>query len=81
MTKLEQYKDRYENIRMERRNGILQLTFHTEGESLKWSVRAHRDCGRRGNRTRAKKVGEGWHLTPKRGDDPLAHCPLEEAKR
>lgn len=33
---LDEYADKYQNIRMERRNGILQITFHTEGGSLKW---------------------------------------------
>jgi len=32
----DEYRDRYETIRMERRDGILQLTFHTEGGPLRW---------------------------------------------
>ncbi len=31
-----QYKDSYASIKMERRNGILQLTFHTDGGPLVW---------------------------------------------
>ena len=45
MARLEEYADKYENIRMERRDGILQITFHTEGSSLLWSDIAHRDLG------------------------------------
>ena len=32
----EEYRDRYLNIKMERRDGILQVTFHTEGGPLRW---------------------------------------------
>ena len=35
-TRLEEYADKYRTIRMERRNGILQATFHTEGGPLRW---------------------------------------------
>ena len=34
MSRFEDYADKYENIRMERRDGILQITFHTEGGSF-----------------------------------------------
>ncbi len=44
MATFEEYSDRYETIRMERRDGILQITFHTEGGSLKWGP-AHREFG------------------------------------
>ena len=37
MAGFEDYADKYQNIHMERHNGILQITFHTDGESLKWS--------------------------------------------
>lgn len=30
------YREKYETIRMERRDGVLQMTFHTEGGSLRW---------------------------------------------
>lgn len=45
MAKFEQYANKYENIRMERRNGILQITFHTNGDSLKWSKQTHLEFG------------------------------------
>ncbi len=32
------YADRFETIAMERRDGILQLTFHTDGGSLRWGA-------------------------------------------
>jgi enoyl-CoA hydratase/carnithine racemase len=39
----EDYKDRFSTVAMERRAGILQLTFHTDGGSLHWSGQAHAD--------------------------------------
>src|SRR3954452_5361379 len=36
MTDFAEYSDRYETIAMERRRGILQLTFHTQGGPLRW---------------------------------------------
>ena len=36
MTEFSQYRDSYKSIKMERRDGILQLTFHTEGGPLVW---------------------------------------------
>ncbi len=45
MARLEEYAGKYENIRMERRDGILQITFHTEGESLRYGLIPNRDFG------------------------------------
>lgn len=42
MSTFDSYADRYPDIRMEREDGILQMTFHTDGGSLKWTERAHR---------------------------------------
>ena len=41
----EEYSDKYENMRMERRDGILQVTFHTDGGSFKWGEVPHRELG------------------------------------
>ena len=41
MARLEEYANKYRTIRMERRNGILQITFHTDGGPLKWSMLPH----------------------------------------
>ena len=41
MTRFEEYANKYENIRLERRDGILQMTFHTGEGSLKWGWKAH----------------------------------------
>jgi enoyl-CoA hydratase/carnithine racemase len=38
MPRLAQYEDKYPNIRLERRDGILQVTLHTRGDSLKWGA-------------------------------------------
>ncbi len=41
MASLDQYADKYQNIRMERRQGILQMTFHTDGGPLQWGGGPH----------------------------------------
>jgi len=43
MARLEDYATKYQTIRMERRNGILQTTFHTDGGSLRWGLFPHRE--------------------------------------
>lgn len=43
MASFEQYSQRYQNIRMERRNGILQMTFHSNGGSLQWGGTPHEE--------------------------------------
>ncbi len=45
MSKLEEYENKYENVKFERRNGILQVTFHSQGGSLKWSRLAAGEVG------------------------------------
>ena len=37
------YKDRYQSIRMSREDGILEMAFHTEGGPLQWSLLAHHE--------------------------------------
>jgi len=41
MSKFEDYKDKYETIRMERRDGILLATLHSDGGSLQWGLKPH----------------------------------------
>jgi enoyl-CoA hydratase/carnithine racemase len=43
MAKFDEYANKYQTIRMERRNGILQITFHTDGGPLRWGLPPHRD--------------------------------------
>lgn len=38
MATFEEYATKYSHIRMERRNGILQMTLHSDGGSLKWGA-------------------------------------------
>ena len=45
MVKFEDYAAKYRHFRMERNDGILQVTFHTNGGPLRWSEGAHRECG------------------------------------
>ena len=44
MLKLEEYAQKYRFIRMERREGILQMTLHTDGGPLRWSLEAQAEC-------------------------------------
>lgn len=46
MTKLEDYAERYQTIRFARRDGILQMTFHTDGGPLQWGLRPHEEFPR-----------------------------------
>ena len=41
MTTLEEYSNKYQTIRMERQDGILQITFHTNGGTLQWGGVPH----------------------------------------
>ena len=45
MSKFEDYADKYANVRMERRDGILEITFHTDGDSLVWGDKPLSDLG------------------------------------
>ena len=45
MSKFDDYREKYRHVRMERRDGILQITFHTAGGPLKWSMSAHEELG------------------------------------
>ena len=45
MKSFEEYAHKYENIRMERRDGIIQVTFHTDGGEFKWGEVPHRELG------------------------------------
>ena len=41
----DRYRERYENIKLEREDGVLTMTLHTRGDSLIWSARAHEELG------------------------------------
>ncbi|MEW6296907.1 MAG: enoyl-CoA hydratase/isomerase family protein [Thermodesulfobacteriota bacterium] len=43
MPRFEDYATKYQDIRMQRRNGILEVTFHTKGGPLQWKESAHRE--------------------------------------
>jgi enoyl-CoA hydratase/carnithine racemase len=36
MSKFDEYANKYSQIRLERRNGILQMTLHTDGAPVRW---------------------------------------------
>ncbi|SVE09071.1 uncharacterized protein METZ01_LOCUS461925, partial [marine metagenome] len=46
MASLDTYADKYPSIRMERHNGILQMTFHTDGGPLQWGGSPHEEFSR-----------------------------------
>ena len=43
MSSFDQYFNKYQSIRMERRNGILQMTFHTDDGPLQWGGSPHQE--------------------------------------
>ena len=46
MTQFSDYSEKYSSVKMRRENGILEMTFHTNGDSLRWGKRAHEDLER-----------------------------------
>lgn len=42
---LDEYRDRYPNVRITREDGVLEVRLHTDGGPLAWSAAAHRDLG------------------------------------
>ena len=42
--KLEDYATKYKFIKMERTDGILQMTLHSKNGPLKWGLRRTRNC-------------------------------------
>ncbi len=46
MAKFAEYAQKYQTINMERRDGILQITFHTDGDVLQWGTLPHREFPR-----------------------------------
>jgi enoyl-CoA hydratase/carnithine racemase len=45
MTQLQDYESSFKTIQIERKQGILQLTFHSRGGSLEWGALPHREWG------------------------------------
>ncbi len=43
MPRLEEYANKYQDIRMQRRDGILEVTLHNKGNSLVWNESVHRE--------------------------------------
>ncbi len=41
MSKFDEYSRKYKHVRMERRDGILQMTLHRDGDSVIWDFAAH----------------------------------------
>ena len=45
MTAFDAYATKYQCLKMERRNGVLQLTLHTNGDTLRWGAGPHEELG------------------------------------
>src|SRR5579863_137689 len=43
MSKFEEYANKYKHVKMERRDGILQFTLHTNGGPVVWDFQSHSD--------------------------------------
>src|SRR6202007_2636692 len=43
MTQLHEYADKFENIKMQRTDGILEVAFHTNNGPLQWGLGPHRE--------------------------------------
>lgn len=43
MARFAEYATKYQTIRMERRDGILQISFHTDGGPLRWGLLPHKE--------------------------------------
>jgi enoyl-CoA hydratase/carnithine racemase len=46
MAKFEDYANKYKHVRIERRNGILQMQLHTDGGTLRWGEGPHSELGK-----------------------------------
>ena len=46
MATFDEYRNQYKHVQMERRNGILQLTLHTDGKTLRWGESPHSELGK-----------------------------------
>ena len=46
MAKFQDYSQKYQSIRMERQDGILEITFHTNGGPLQWGGLPHEEFPR-----------------------------------
>ena len=44
MSQFEDYQNKYKHIVMERREGILQMTLHSDGAPLRWGMPPTRNC-------------------------------------
>ena len=45
MTNFDSYSNKYRHLRMERRDGILQITLHSDGQTLRWGGGPHEEFG------------------------------------
>ena len=46
MSWFDDYAGKYSHIRTERREGVLEITFHTEGRTMAWGCGPHGAIGR-----------------------------------
>ncbi len=77
MSDFEDYRDRFADVEMVRRDGILQITLQTDGGSLKWSERSHRELPLAFRRIATDPDNRVVILTGK-GDDFLTEMAFEK---
>lgn len=86
MISLDDYRDRYRTIAFERdAQGILEMTFHTEGDSLRWGALPHTEMADafrfvakdRGNRVVLMRGTGQEFCGPRVGDAPRFASPAD----
>lgn len=70
MMRFDDYATKYQTVRMERRDGILQMTFHTDGGPLQWGLLPHGEFPQAYSGPRAAG-GTGMRSTPAQNGVPL----------
>jgi enoyl-CoA hydratase/carnithine racemase len=79
-TKFEDYAEKYKNIRMRREDGILEMTLHTDGGSLRWGRLPHaelEECFLNVGRDRDNKIV----ILTGTGDEFSGPAPNPDANR
>ena len=74
MSALAEYANKYKTVRMERRNGVLQVTLHTDGGSLHSGISAARRAARGVPRHRRPTARTGSSCSPGPATSTRAAC-------
>src|SRR5579863_2240448 len=80
MSKFDDYANKFEHIRMERRDGILQFTLHRNGGSVIWDFAAHSDTAHALGEVARDRENRAVILTGA-GDDFIADHEFGDANK